>query len=121
MSQLLAKYNRNQFQSTRPYGARQHKAGKGNKLIAVSIHAPVRGATIYYAGRMSQRVVSIHAPVRGATMFVPDISLLFNVSIHAPVRGATALRLRPRRLIMCFNPRARTGRDYETVHKHGAP
>ena len=34
--------------------------------------------------------VSIHAPVRGATMLPPTIYEDSIVSIHAPVRGATS-------------------------------
>ena len=33
--------------------------------------------------------VSIHAPVKGATVLDSEINLNFFVSIHAPVKGAT--------------------------------
>ena len=80
--------------------------------FAVSIHAPVRGATIYRKDSLSFQVsVSIHAPVRGATyVYQMDRGTSF-VSIHAPVRGATSSSATwpwPRN---CFNPRAREGRD----------
>gem|GEM_PF-5847642 len=39
------------------------------------------------AGTTSQ--VSIHAPVRGATLVKECIKVHLSVSIHAPVRGAT--------------------------------
>ena len=78
----------------------------------VSIHAPVRGATMMArqirssmrvfqstppcGGRHSylvefrpEDVVSIHAPVRGATIYEGDLLHHTHVSIHAPVRGAT--------------------------------
>ena len=38
---------------------------------------------------MPAQVVSIHAPARGATIFFRILHLLFLVSIHAPARGAT--------------------------------
>ncbi len=78
----------------------------------VSIHAPVRGATVICktsglcslfqstppcGGRQYEELerqlylcVSIHAPVRGATQYVFDSTSTDNVSIHAPVRGATS-------------------------------
>ena len=77
--------------------------------------------------------VSIHAPVRGATIgqVVPVPSVMFQstrpygarptwnvverwacrVSIHAPVRGATAQVRQLANFARRFNPRARTGRD----------
>ena len=78
----------------------------------VSIHAPTRGATLYFQPRHVLTPVSIHAPTRGATRsfqcntkihcrFNPrthtgcDCTLDTNaeqlrlVSIHAPTRGAT--------------------------------
>ena len=38
----------------------------GERLV-VSIHAPVRGATVYIWVNSTEAEVSIHAPVRGAT------------------------------------------------------
>ena len=80
----------------------------------VSIHAPVRGATLSECSVSRIDNVSIHAPVRGATTATacgrgarPFQSTppyegrlsrpvmrrgLRSVSIHAPVRGATVLR-----------------------------
>ena len=74
----------------------------------VSIHAPVRGATVDDAQRVGRVVVSIHAPVRGATRHGGRHPALPAVSIHAPVRGApgpgVALGVPP-----CFDPRPRAG------------
>ena len=56
---------------------------------AVSIHAPVRGATLMQATLQTNGVVSIHAPVRGATSDLFSHFQQDEVSIHAPVRGAT--------------------------------
>ena len=92
---LLPKETTTSFQSTPPCGGRpaavyvpdlflrfnpRPRAGgdaavaAAAYLIIVSIHAPVRGATL---GRLSERPqgsVSIHAPVRGATFFTRDIA-----------------------------------------------
>jgi len=40
-------------------------------LTEVSIHAPARGATLYYPSPLLGRQVSIHAPARGATKILP--------------------------------------------------
>ena len=77
------------FQSTRPCGARLGKASIVGDIAPVSIHAPVWGATVCSSGANQPHVVSIHAPVWGATSFLCS-ALLTN---------------------LCFNPRARVGRD----------
>ena len=56
-----------QFQSTHPCGVRQ-KTGKNTGVeSAVSIHAPVWGATSHITRSHDRANVSIHAPVWGAT------------------------------------------------------
>ena len=78
----------------------------------ISIHAPVKGATLYqvqsvgleeYFNPRSREgsdlgrnvdgyavaLISIHAPVKGATMAIIDVMSQFTISIHAPVKGAT--------------------------------
>ncbi len=78
------------FQSTRPCGARPPQPGRRRPAAQVSIHAPVRGATVQGdPPRPEGRPVSIHAPVRGATGVGRIAAQLAPVSIHAPVRGAT--------------------------------
>ena len=98
------------FQSTRPYGARptgwpalpdpfsfnpRARTGRDNtakymlRVYAVSIHAPVRGATPSVQCGCLGCQVSIHAPVRGATLKNIWDAYIAQVSIHAPVRGAT--------------------------------
>ena len=79
-----------EFQSTRPQGARPALAAKraagskcfnprarkgrdqggrrGREAHGVSIHAPARGATGHGRGHGPVQVVSIHAPARGATV-----------------------------------------------------
>jgi len=56
--------------------------------------------------------VSIHAPAWGATLRRRSVPLLPTVSIHAPAWGATASPDYGRWTSVCFNPRARMGRDY---------
>ena len=57
----------------------------------VSIHAPVKGATIASLLFESVLAVSIHAPVKGATDYFYGVQIdqIRKVSIHAPVKGAT--------------------------------
>ncbi len=55
----------------------------------VSIHAPVKGATVGVDCRKRAWRVSIHAPVKGATFRFSRLGRVVLVSIHAPVKGAT--------------------------------
>ena len=86
----------------------QAEIGRG-----ISIHAPVKGATIVKTHRGVRPWISIHAPVKGATGRVSEhitAAEHFNprsregsdrdtlttlreieISIHAPVKGATRL------------------------------
>ena len=56
--------------------------------------------------------VSIHAPAWGATSFGVLQSWVSFVSIHAPAWGATLRTLLQGEGGLCFNPRARMGRDH---------
>ena len=56
---------------------------------AVSIHAPVKGATLMRRRAATKATVSIHAPVKGATDTLYREFAMTAVSIHAPVKGAT--------------------------------
>ena len=78
------------FQSTHPHGVRRDSFGGAFNDIAVSIHAPTRGAT---RGRISGIHVHYtfqsthpHGVRREAAVV---LQLPFLVSIHAPTRGAT--------------------------------
>ena len=55
----------------------------------VSIHAPVKGATMIRIPSDEIILVSIHAPVKGATSNIVRELVDMGVSIHAPVKGAT--------------------------------
>ena len=82
------------FQSTRPYGARRCWHGFQHGKVVVSIHAPVRGATHF-----------------GAPNSTP-------ASLFQSTRpyGARRTLHRRRTPSLCFNPRARTGRDSTNLH-----
>ena len=61
-------------------------------MAIISIHAPVKGATLACRVDMTQATISIHAPVKGATaplLFPIQYQL---ISIHAPVKGATSMK-----------------------------
>ena len=80
------------FQSTRPRGARRVPPSDHIPADHVSIHAPAWGAT---SGRLPLLPlfgnVSIHAPAWGATSGGLFVLCREPVSIHAPAWGATRL------------------------------
>ena len=55
------------FQSTPPCGGRRLYGIRHRSRSRISIHAPVRGATLFVSERKRDELISIHAPVRGAT------------------------------------------------------
>ena len=77
----------------------------------VSIHAPAGGATLSSVTAYLTGLVSIHAPAGGATYSYGKLTHRTFVSIHAPAGGATQTIQRQTGRSMCFNPRARRGRD----------
>ena len=79
----------NEFQSTRPHGARRLTDPVTLSSFVVSIHAPARGATPRSRAHQVYWEVSIHAPARGATSKTAEPVMVWDVSIHAPARGAT--------------------------------
>ena len=56
---------------------------------AISIHAPVKGATVVLDFLTTFCTISIHAPVKGATRVQAFAPCQLDISIHAPVKGAT--------------------------------
>ena len=60
---------------------------------AISIHAPVKGATDGIEAYVRARQISIHAPVKGATLPDEEYDDFSDISIHAPVKGATSSAL----------------------------
>ena len=81
------------------------------RVIAVSIHAPVKGATADRDQARGHVIVSIHAPVKGATLAAVQQSGWALVSIHVPVKGATRRWAVWDSQGLCFNPRSREGSD----------
>ena len=79
--------------------------------ISVSTHAPAWGATIpkEYVRRI--KIVSTHAPAWGATYWRLETRMGRRVSTHAPAWGATLRVQVERQEHICFNSRARVGRD----------
>ena len=57
------------FQSTHPCGVRLSDEELMARALQVSIHAPLRGATIINNAHSINLLVSIHAPLRGATVY----------------------------------------------------
>ena len=113
------------------------------QLFAISIHAPVKGATPYesHKGRYTayfnprtregcdtnlhnsifrQPWISIHAPVKGATADKDAARQRACISIHAPVKGATARARHSGARISNFNPRTREGCDARKEEKNMA-
>ena len=105
--------------------------------LQISIHAPVKGATlsddgntvtvrnfnprtregcdVYIKRAFLFHFISIHAPVKGATQSVDGYQFHCVISIHAPVKGATVLPVADWAALPNFNPRTREGCDY---HPH---
>ena len=70
-------------------GSDDHVKIGETKVVKISIHAPVKGATPCVAWVFSRIKISIHAPVKGATLPGLDLMADHLISIHAPVKGAT--------------------------------
>ena len=82
------------FQSTRPRGARQSGLQDTSSYTVVSIHAPARGATL--------------------TAFNKGGHVSFQSTRPRGARRAGVCGFR--RQSLCFNPRAREGRDFEILY-----
>ena len=80
------------------------------------------GCDLFWLNTLRNDAVSIHAPVKGATLFVSCYLLFFFVSIHAPVKGATNFQTLFFLFFCCFNPRTREGCDLGNspgvLHRH---
>ena len=59
--------------------------------------------------------ISIHAPVKGATLPFGKMSTILPISIHAPVKGATIFLKIKYKNTKNFNPRSREGSDMVRV------
>ena len=65
--------------------------GSARMSIAISIHAPAKGATALRDGGLFMRRISIHAPAKGATVGENPTFCFLRISIHAPAKGATGV------------------------------
>jgi len=123
---------RQQFQSTRPRGARPPITAIVTRRQGFNPRARV-GRDFRYSVTRYAMAVSIHAPAWGATHCQTPVVLMNwfqstrprgarpwpqraihlqrTVSIHAPAWGATLICVQHPGLRKCFNPRARVGRD----------
>ena len=70
------------FQSTHPCGVRQGLVSMYVLRIAISIHAPVWGATYNTTDIWAKLTISIHAPVWGATFDKVLLALMLFQSTH---------------------------------------
>ena len=73
----------------RSYKRSDKTFAKSLEDIALSIHAPTRGATDWILNKIKEFQLSIHAPTRGATEMDELWKIGLKLSIHAPTRGAT--------------------------------
>ena len=63
------------FQSTLPRRERRELEKASFRDIAISIHAPAKGATFGDYPPTTEQVISIHAPAKGATIDAYDKTL----------------------------------------------
>ena len=108
------------FQSTRPHGARRNGDMLVDLTLAISIHAPTRGATVKPGETYDIAVFQStrpHGARRQQQYLRPCGSRFQSTRPHGARRN-----LCTQHVISCdFNPRAHTGRDFMTlmtrVHK----
>ena len=77
------------FQSTLPRSERPSVPACPDRHPAISIHAPVKGATRVTDAPTGANGISIRAPAKGATKALQAEVDGYIISIHAPVKGAT--------------------------------
>ena len=100
-------YTSQRFQSTRPYGARRRMQIVSRSQKRVSIHAPVRGATIVDSS-CARRFQSTRPYGARPAMTYSSVSTVFQSTRPYGARQSSAYTaIADDR----FNPRARTGRD----------
>ena len=71
----------------------------------------MKGATEALDPNTRNTIISIHAPVKGATLADPAGVVVDEISIHAPVKGATGRKTLTQQVENDFNPRSREGSD----------
>jgi len=98
------------FRSTLPRGERRPIVPQHTPHLAVSIHAPARGATSARCVILHHHVVSIHAPARGATSAWPTPAIASRFRSTLP-RGERPAHHRRPTSGSSFDPRSRAGSD----------
>ena len=99
------------FQSTLPRGERRRRLWK-MRCRSINFNPRSReGSDAQGAGHRRNVFISIHAPARGATLFFQLLETVHFISIHAPARGATIPKSTLNDLCNDFNPRSREGSD----------
>ena len=78
------------------------------------------GCDVRFPSGIPTPEISIHAPVKGATVYVRPEPPRILISIHAPVKGATIGSSWSRMTIVHFNPRTREGCDPGTQRTRSA-
>jgi len=99
-----------QFQPTHPHGVRLFSAAASAELKCFNPRTRT-GCDLVVAEIGYIVAVSTHAPARGATVSDPIPLYRCPVSTHAPARGATRTAKNPNDRTASFNPRTRTGCD----------
>ena len=98
------------FQSTLPARGATPSAGKPDRLIRISIHAPCTGSDLLFSGRAPVLIYfnprSLHGERR---RFSECVSLLHLFQSTLPARGATAQRIHRMLTATHFNPRSLHG------------
>ena len=100
------------FQSTLPRGERLSAAWIQIRTRRISIHAPARGATLFWRA-FSRRQDQFQSTLPRGERLNRIITYVVNIriSIHAPARGATSQKCRLSPDPANFNPRSREGSD----------
>ena len=104
-----------EFQSTLPRRERPQTVSAEINNNAISIHAPAKGATGRWAGRLVQVQFQSTLPRRERLQHALTIPVTGVISIHAPAKGATPCTERGISCIPHFNPRSREGSDRLTI------
>ena len=99
-----------EFQSTRPRGARHAEIAVFTVEDDVSIHAPAWGATKDRMGLVEESLFQSTRP-RGARPWWKNVACPNRLFQSTRPRGARLERLFPALFHAGFNPRARVGRD----------
>ena len=114
----VASFSRNEFQSTHPHGVRRRCISRPHRLLAVSIHAPTRGATQVKTYRVSVLHPFQSTHPHGVRQAPHKDSLRlyrFNPRTHTGCDNRENKDNKPNK---GFNPRTHTGCDHPSPCCH---